>query len=241
MDKKRLLIFQHLRIEHPGIFREFFKEDGFECITVELDEGEQIPELAGFDALWVMGGPQDVWQEDRYPWLIEEKAAIRKAIIKLKMPYVGICLGHQLLADAMGGVVGPSEETEVGIMQIHKTEAGRRSPFLNNMLDTMDCLQWHGAEVKTAPDGMEVLSSSELCGIQSLSLGTQVFSTQYHQEIIPSTVSDWSDIPAYKKALEKAMGENAAEKLEKSALEYMSNFNTTARQFYENWKSVVFN
>jgi GMP synthase-like glutamine amidotransferase len=240
MDKKHILVFQHLRIEHPGIFRDFFKEDAYEVVTVELDEGDTIPELNNFDALWVMGGPQDVWQEDRYPWLIEEKAAIRKAVNELKLPYVGICLGHQLLADALGGVVGPGDETEVGIMQIHKTDAGKQSPFLDTLSDTMNCLQWHAAEVKTAPVGMDVLSSSEVCAIQSLAMGTQVFTTQYHQEIIDSTVSDWSEIPSYKRALEKALGDNAAEKLEKEAFEYMHDFNKTARQFYENWKSTAF-
>lgn len=240
MTTKRILVFQHLRIEHPGVFRDFFKEDGFEVVTVELDEGETIPDLNDFDALWVMGGPQDVWQEEKYPWLLDEKAAIRKAVNDLKLPYVGICLGHQLLADALGGEVGAGEQAEVGIMQIHKTEAGKQSSFLNSMSNTMDCLQWHGAEVKTAPDGFDVLSSSDACAIQSLALGNQVITMQYHQEIINSTVSDWSDIPAYKAALEKALGDNAANKLEKQALEYMDDFNQTARQFYENWKSVVF-
>jgi GMP synthase-like glutamine amidotransferase len=240
MNKKCILVFQHLRIEHPGIFRDFFKEDNFDVVTVELDEGESIPELTNFDALWVMGGPQDVWQEDRYPWLIGEKAAIRKAVSELKMPYMGICLGHQLLADALGGEVGTGDNTEVGIMQIHKTEAGKQSPFLNNMSDTMNCLQWHAAEVKSAPNGMDVLAYSDQCGIQSLSIGNQVFTTQYHQEIIDSTVSDWSDIPAYKRALEKCLGEDGARKLEQSANDHMQEFNKTARQLYENWKSEVF-
>ncbi len=237
---KRILVFQHLAIEHPGIFRDFFKEDGFKVTTVELDEGDLIPDLDEFDALWVMGGPMDVWQEKRHPWLIEEKAAIREAVAELKLPYVGICLGHQLLAAALGGEVGSGDETEVGIMQIQKTDAGKQSPYLKNMPDIMNCLQWHGAEVKTAPADMDILVSSDLCRIQSLSLGEQVFTTQYHQEIIPSTISDWSDIPAYKNALEKVIGENAAEKLEKEALEHMDSFNKTARQLYENWKSVVF-
>ena len=239
MNSKRILVFQHLRIEHPGVFRDFFKEDDFEVVTVELDEGESIPELNDFDALWVMGGPQDVWEEDKYPWLIDEKAAIRKAVNDLKMPYVGICLGHQLLADALGAEVGAGD-TEVGIMQIHKTDAGKQSPFLNNMTDTMNCLQWHGAEVKTAPTGFDVLSLSDACAIQSLSLDNQVITMQYHQEIINSTVSDWSAIPAYKAALEKVLGDNAAEALKKQSLDYMNEFNKTARQFYENWKSVVF-
>ena len=236
MRSKRLLVFQHLRIEHPGVFRDFFQEDGFELLTVELDEGEQIPDLSDFDALWVMGGPMDVWQEDEYPWLIEEKAAIRKAVNELKIPYVGICLGHQLLADSLGGEVGPGSKSEVGVMKINKTEAGKQNPFLSAMPDTMNSLQWHRAEVKKVPAGMDVLMFSEQCSVQSLSKGKQVFTTQYHQEIIDTTVSDWSDIPEYKKVMEETLGENAVVKLNHTTQDHMQEFNNTARQFYENWK-----
>lgn len=239
MNIDRILVFQHLRIEHPGVFRNFFKEDGIEYDVVELDEGESIPDLTDYDALWVMGGPMDVWQEEEYPWLIDEKEAVRKAINELNIPYVSICLGHQLLADALGGEVGYANEAEVGVLQIQKTEAGKRSPFLSNLPEAMPCLQWHGAEVKQAPIGMQVLSSSDKCSIQSLSSGTQVFSMQYHQETIASTVSEWSAIPAYKTALETALGEGAVENLEQTVMEYMLEFNNTARQLYNNWKSTI--
>jgi len=240
MNSKRLLVFQHLRVEHPGIFRGFFKEDGFELHTVELDEGEQIPDLSDFDALWVMGGPMDVWQEDKFPWMIEEKVAIRKAVNELNMPYVGICLGHQLLADALGGEVGMGIKPEIGVMPIQKTEVGKQNPFLHNLPDTIKSLQWHSAEVKTVPEGFQILQESDLCTIQSIGSGRQIFTTQYHQEIINTTVSEWSEIPEYKKALEATLGSNAVHKLEKNTLEYMDVFNKSAKQFYENWKSVVF-
>lgn len=240
MNKKRFLIFQHLRIEHPGIFRTFFKEDDIETVTVELDEGESIPDLSDFDALWVMGGPMDVWQEDEYPWLIEEKLAIKKAVSELTLPYMGICLGHQLLADALGGEVGLGSELEVGIMSVQKTAVGKQSPFLLNMSDTMTCLQWHAAEVKTPPAGADILMSSDRCQVQSLAIGKRVFSMQYHQEIIDTTVQDWSGIPAYKSALEKALGDNGANSLQQNANEHMQAFNKTARQLYENWKATVF-
>ena len=103
----RILVFQHLDIEHPGIFLEFLKEDGVRWDTVELDEGEPIPPLNGYDALWVMGGPMDVWEEDLHPWLRMEKQAIREAVLERRMPYLGICLGHQLLADALEKSLGP--------------------------------------------------------------------------------------------------------------------------------------
>ncbi len=239
MKINRILVFQHLQIEHPGIFREFFKEDGIESTIIELDEGDLIPDLKDFDALWVMGGPMDVWEEAEYPWLIDEKVAIRKAVSELKIPYVGICLGHQLLADALGGDVGPGDHAEVGVMAIHKTDSGKHSPYLKNLPGKMNCLQWHSAEVKSAPAGMDVLSYSDKCAIQSLSLGGQVFTMQYHQEINTSTVSNWSTIPVYKDALEKNLGENAVNKLEQDALENMDDFNNIARQLYDNWKTTV--
>ena len=64
----KLLVLQHATLEHPGIFRSFLEEDGHTYDAVELDQGEALPELDGYDALWVMGGPMDVWQEDKLIW-----------------------------------------------------------------------------------------------------------------------------------------------------------------------------
>ena len=65
MTLESIIVFQHVSVEHPGIFRNFFDDDGIQLHTVELDKGEKIPELKEFDALWVMGGPMDVWEEDK--------------------------------------------------------------------------------------------------------------------------------------------------------------------------------
>ena len=97
-----ILVLQHERVEHPGVFREFLAEDGHTWEAVELDEGEKLPEtLDGIDALWVMGGPMDTWQEDKHPWLVPEKAFIRRMVEDEGLPYLGVCLGHQLLAEAL--------------------------------------------------------------------------------------------------------------------------------------------
>ena len=72
-----ILVLQHERVEHPGVFRQFLREDGHTYDAVELDEGEALPSLDRYDALWVMGGPMDTWQEDTHPWLKDEKAFIR--------------------------------------------------------------------------------------------------------------------------------------------------------------------
>ncbi|MEO1613708.1 MAG: type 1 glutamine amidotransferase, partial [Pseudomonadota bacterium] len=75
----KLLVLQHADVEHPGVFRQFLAEDGHSYDAVELDQGESLPSLDGYEGLWVMGGPMDVWQEDAHPWLRDEKAFIREA------------------------------------------------------------------------------------------------------------------------------------------------------------------
>ena len=94
----RVLVFQHIACEHPGIFRDFMAEDGIEWQAVELDEGEPIPDLDGFDVLISMGGPMDVWQKDEHSWIAPELAAIREWVGEARRPFLGFCLGHQLLA-----------------------------------------------------------------------------------------------------------------------------------------------
>jgi GMP synthase-like glutamine amidotransferase len=157
-----ILILQHIAIEHPGILLDFFREDGFRWTTVELDEGETIPELDPFDLMVVMGGPQDVWQEDQYPWFREEKTAIRKFVLDMQRPYLGICLGHQLLADATGGRVGLAKRPEVGVLTISSTEAGRRDPLLSALPDPM-----------SRRLSASVLSSTRAMGEKSLPLKTR--------------------------------------------------------------------
>lgn len=239
MKQKQILVFQHLAIEHPGIFRDFVERDEIQLHTVELDAGDTIPALDQFDALWVMGGPMDVWQEQEYPWLRDEKQAIRTAVNELGMPYLGICLGHQLLAAALGAEVGPGSP-EVGIMPVEKTAAGKKNVFLAGLPDSMNTLQWHSAEVKQVPDGCEVLANSEACSIQALARGNQVLSMQYHQEILATTVADWNAIPAYRQALESSLGEDAVDRLAQEVNMALPGFNETAAVIYNNWRLAAF-
>jgi len=129
----RFLVFQHLAVEHPGILRDYWREEGIEWDAIELDEGDQIPvEFSTYDALVVMGGPMDVWEEDLHPWLIVEKRAIRRWIDTTSRPLLGICLGHQLLADAMAARSSPrhdqrlrSQKPAKRSVAIRRTSSGR--------------------------------------------------------------------------------------------------------------------
>jgi len=236
----RLLVLQHVAVEHPGILREFMRADGIEWDTVELDCGETIPPLAGYAGLIVMGGPMDTWEEDLHPWLVAEKSAIREAVVERQLPYLGVCLGHQLLAAALGGHVGKAARSEVGVMPVGLTPSGKRHPLLAGFADAFDCLQWHGAEVVVAPPGAQVLAQSPACRVQALACGPRALGIQFHVEVLPQTVDEWYAIPTYAEALHRNLGQDGVPAFKQAAVREMANFNRMARVLYDNWRRVAF-
>ena len=235
----KILVFQHIDIEHPGVFRDFLAEDGVEWDAVELDAGESIPDLAAYDALWVMGGPMDVWEDDAYPWLAPERAAIREAVVERGMPFFGFCLGHQLLAQALGGEVGPAATPEIGILPVALNEAGRASSIFDGLPATHTCLQWHSAEVLRLPSGAQSLATSPACTVQAIGYAGRAFSIQYHVEITADAVREWGAVPAYRQALENALGADALVGFEAEAAANMADFNRNARRIYGNFMRIA--
>jgi GMP synthase-like glutamine amidotransferase len=239
MRERGVLVFQHMDAGHPGIFRDLLRRDGIAWQTLRLDLGEPIPDLAGFAALWVMGGPQDVWEEDEHPWLTLEKAAIREAVLARRMPFLGICLGHQLLADALGGRVGKAAAPEIGVYEVALADGAAGHPLLSGLPARGRFLQWHRAEVRRPPTGARVLAGSASCAIQALAVGERAFGLQGHVEVDAATLEEWLATPAAVAELERALGRDGPARFAADARAHMAACNRAARRLYANFMTLV--
>ncbi|MCB1379876.1 MAG: type 1 glutamine amidotransferase [Alphaproteobacteria bacterium] len=231
---KRALILQHMPVDHPGRFLDFFAEDHIIPEQVRIFDGEAIPDLAPYDFMFVLGGAQDTWEEEEYPWLKAEKEAIREWVMDRARPYFGVCLGHQLLATALGGEVAPAAAAEVGVFDIDITEEGARHPLMAGLSGRHKVMQWHAAEVKRAPEQAEVLASSPLAAVQALAVGTHAMSTQFHCEFSPQSVKTWASLPSYIANLEHHRGEGFYPKLVAESFPLMPEMNRMCRRMYDN-------
>ena len=231
----KFLVLQHINIEHPGIFLNYMKEDQIKIDTVELDEGEKITNLNSYDAMIVMGGPMDTWQEDTYPWLVNEKEEIHKFACVMKKPYLGLCLGAQLLSEAVGGKVRKMQTPEIGVLKVSVTDDKSLFKGLNKNLKV---LQWHSYEAYDLPTNTNLLASSPDCKVQAFS-SDNAFGLQFHVEQTNKTVPEWACVPEYKSALEKTLGKNALEKFKNDVEQNLSLFNNSAKIIYENFKKII--
>lgn len=228
-----ILVFQHMPAEHPGYLFERLRADSVPFRILRLDLDEPIPDLNGYSAVWALGGPMDVWEEDEHPWLIPEKQAIRDAVLVRKIPYFGVCLGHQLLAAALGGEVGPASAPEMGVFDVGLSETGTAHPLLDGLPTTLGLVQWHLAEVKQAPPGADVLASSENCPIHGLGYGNRVLGLQSHIEVSLATVREWLSSPKAIAQLELHLGPDAAKAFELDVAAHIHGSNAAAGMLYD--------
>ena len=238
----KVIILQHIKIEDPGYIKDLMIKDGVNLTTIELDEGETIPkDLSKFDAMFCMGGPMDTWMEKEYPWLIDEKKSINDFVVNLKKPYLGFCLGCQLLGEVVGGKVERSNKPEIGMLDINFSENKKNDLLFSQFPEKITSLQWHSYEVKGLENNNDVtlIASSPETKYQIFKYKNHAYGIQFHIEVKKTTVSEWGCVPEYKSALEKQLGQGALDKFDKESQIHMPSMNEYSKILYENFKKLV--
>lgn len=166
----RLLVFQHTPWEGPG--RLLLAAAARHRVHLEVVRvwAEPIPALTGYDALVVLGGGPNVDQEERFPFLGAEKAAIRRSLADNR-PYLGFCLGHQLLAEALGARIGRNPRASVGFTAGYPTHHGQAHPALRGLAEGWPLFKWHGqAALEPLPRHLDILATSRECAVEAISV-----------------------------------------------------------------------
>ncbi len=206
----RALVLQHIACEPPGAYEDVLAGRGTCVDRVEVDEGEPLPDWRPYDLIVAMGGPMSANDEAELPWLSAEKALIRAAV-GAATPFLGVCLGAQLLAASLGARVYPGPEPEVGVLPVTLTEEGRRDPVFGPLPDEFATLQWHG-DTFDLPDGAVRLASSPAYASQAFRL-RRAYGVQFHLEVTRPMAADWAEVPAYAASLERTRGPGALPRL----------------------------
>ena len=191
---RKVIVFQHNPWEGPGQFLlNAAKRHKIKMDIIHVWE-ENIPEVEGYTALIVLGGGPNVNQEHIYPFLTEEKKTIKKAIAS-DIPYLGFCLGHQLLANVLGAKVGPNFQSSIGYIEGFLTHEGRNHPVFKNFPEHMPLFKWHAQSVKEPlPGHISILATSAECQIEAISLygRPHILGLQFdNHAAAPENVRNW--------------------------------------------------
>lgn len=180
----KTLVFQHTPDEKLGSLRDWLVQARFPLYVHHSYKGEEIPAVEKFDWLIVLGGPMNVDDETDHPWLVQEKAYIREWLAA-KKPILGICLGGQLLAQALGGVVTKNPQREIGFHPITRTSA--EHPAFRRWPLSLSVFQWHQDRF-SLPEGCVSLFTSEACEHQAFALDHRTVGLQFHPEAVPEWI-----------------------------------------------------
>ena len=191
---RRALVVTHAEGEGPGLLADWLPAAGLELDVLRPWAGDAVPAAVGpQDALIVLGGPFEAYDDGSAPWLAATKALLRSAY-EQRVPVLGICLGAQLLAEATGGVVEPGESgPELGARLVGKRDVAGADPLVWETPMSWICVQWHADAITELPPGATLLASSSRYPHQAYRLGTRAWGLQFHVEATEGMVRGWAE------------------------------------------------
>ena len=229
-----IFFLQHIDIEGPETIGAFLENKGHPVKVVHLYQGEALPEsLESIEAVVSLGGPMNVYEEGAYPFLKEEHRFLQKVLEK-QVPFLGICLGSQLLAKAAAAKVRRSPHKEIGFMEVSLTPAGMSDPLFAGCPKDLYVYQWHEDMAEVSHEGV-LLARSAGCPTQAFRLGSKAYGLQFHVEITDKSIRDWSDRYFKEPAVLK---EQKARMLD-DYVQHKEKFHRLAEKIYNNFLTIL--
>lgn len=234
---KRVLALQHVWDDPPGYLEEILRAHDIVCETVDV-QNMPVPDPALYQAIVLMGGPQHLYADDGLAYLEQEKAMLRQALAA-DIPTLGICLGGQLLASALGAEVRRHHLNEVGFFEIPLTEAGRRDPLFAGLPGHQLAFHWH-SDVFDLPQGAVLLASNERAPNQAFRYGRHAYGLQFHIELNAELANIWLGHPPYAQEIATTLGDPGAPvRLLQEWAEKGARYQQHTRMLFENFLRIA--
>ncbi|HJT58314.1 MAG TPA: type 1 glutamine amidotransferase [Ktedonobacteraceae bacterium] len=234
---KRVLALQHCWDDPPGYLGEILQEHDIYCETVKVEEAPVPEDAARYDAIISMGGPQHAAADEEYPYFIPEKALIRQAL-EQDIPFLGVCLGGQLLAHALGAPVRRHTMIELGFFEVQFTREGESDPLFRGLPGFQLVFHWH-MDVFDIPKGGLRLASSENTLNQAFRIGPRAYGLQYHIELTPGMFNTWFQYPDYRQEIINVLGPDAPDLLEQQRVRHYPTYRGHTRIMFENFLRIA--
>ncbi|MHB1126474.1 MAG: type 1 glutamine amidotransferase [Bacillota bacterium] len=232
----RALVIQNVELEGAGLLERMFDELGLIMDIRKMWMSDSLPaSLEDYAVLIILGGPMGADDEAEYPYLACLKELIQTAADR-SVTTIGICLGGQLIARALGAEVKKNPVREIGWYPVTLTEEGRHSPVFAGFPDEFMVFQWHG-DTFDIPHGAAHLVVSELCGNQAFTCGEHILAFQFHLEVNPEIIATWA--AAYDDELEEFGGVHAVGELLDQTRQVWNGAEQSVFRFLENLGEII--
>ncbi|MCC6544744.1 MAG: type 1 glutamine amidotransferase [Nitrospirae bacterium] len=230
-----VIVLQHIECEDLGTIANAMSQRGIGCKYVRLFEGEPVPHDPGaFSGIIILGGPMNVYEEDKYPYLKDEDIFIKKAVMN-DMPILGICLGAQLIAKAAGARVSKGTKKEIGWYKLSLSGDSRRDTLFKTLPEELKVFQWHG-DTFEIPRGAIRLAGSGLFPNQAYRIGSRIYGIQFHLEVTKEMINQW--ISEYREELSRVDYINVSEIISDTPA-YIETLNLSAGIFFEKFFEIM--
>ena len=233
---KKVIVFQHVHYEDLEKIEEYLLKKDLVIEKIRLYENEDIPkDLSQFSLMISLGGPMDTWMVKQFPWIVKEKKAIKEFVINLEKPFIGICLGCQLLGEVLGGKIQKSKFSEIGFFNLNAKETIYNDKNLNFFPKKVSVFQWHSYEVCSLRNlNIENLATSSCTENQLFRYKSHAYGLQFHFEIDLNTIEKWLKEKKFRITLENIFGPNPLKNIKKRYVNEFDQMNLLCENFILN-------